>query len=50
MEMLPARERSRVASRDRKIRGPKVVEDNRGLKTIQLQLGLRRRSTRVKPR
>ena len=50
IEMLPNRERSRVVSRDRKIRGPRVIEDNRGLRTIQLQLALRRRSTRVRPR
>lgn len=50
IEMLPERERSRVISRDRKIRGPRVVEDNPGLKRLQLQLALRRRSVRARPR
>ena len=45
LEMLPERERSRVRSRDRKVRGPKVIVDNAGLKKIQLQLAQRRRTT-----
>ena len=49
-ELLPERERSRVKSRDRKIAGPRVVVDNAGLKKLQLQLALRRRSARVRPR
>jgi hypothetical protein len=49
-EMLPQRERARVRSRDRKVRGPKVIEDNPGLKKLQLQLALRRRSARARPR
>jgi len=48
--MLPDRERSRVESRDRKIAGPRVVEDNPGLKRLQLQLALRRRTQRARPR
>ncbi len=48
--MLPERERSRVLSRDRKTSGPRVVEDNPGLKRLQLQLALRRRSARARPR
>ena len=48
--MLPERERSHVLSRDRKVRGPMVVEDNPGLKKLQLQLALRRRSARARPR
>jgi hypothetical protein len=44
LEMLPERERSRVRSRDRKVRGPKVIVDNAGLKKIQLQLAQRRRT------
>jgi hypothetical protein len=50
IEMLPERERSRVESRDRKLRGPRVVEDNPGLKRLQLQLALRRRTLRARPR
>jgi hypothetical protein len=50
VHLLPERERARVRSRDRKIRGPKVIEDNPGLKKLQLQLALRRRSQRARPR
>ena len=50
IEMLPERERSHVKSRDRKVRGPRVVEDNPGLKKLQMQLALRRRSVRARPR
>jgi hypothetical protein len=50
MEMLPERELARVRSRDRKIRGPKVIEENPGLKKLQLQLALRRRTQRARPR
>jgi len=49
-EMLPKREVSRIRSRDRKARGPKMVVDNAGLKKIQLQLAQRRRSARPKPK
>jgi len=44
--MLPARERARVRSRDRKIRGPKVVVDNAGLKKLTLELAQKRRQAR----
>ena len=44
LDMLSQRERARVKARDRKIRGPKVVVDNVGLKKVQLQVGLRRRA------
>jgi hypothetical protein len=50
IDMLPERERARTRSRDRKIRGPKVIADNPGLKKLQLQLALRRRMTRNRPR
>ena len=50
IDMLPERERARTRSRDRKIRGPKVIEDNPGLKQLQLQLALRRRTARTRPR
>jgi hypothetical protein len=49
-EMLPKPEASRIRSRDRKVRGPKVVVDNAGLKKIQLQLAQRRRAARPKPK
>lgn len=42
-DQLPPRERARVRSRDRKIRGPKVVVDNAGLKKLLVQLAERRR-------
>ena len=41
--MLPPRERARVRGRDRKIRGPKVVVDNAGLKKLTLELAEKRR-------
>jgi len=44
--MLPPRERARVRSRDRKIRGPKVVVDNAGLKKLTLELAHKRRAAR----
>jgi len=40
---LPARERARVRSRDRKIRGPRVVVDNPGLKKLTIDLAEKRR-------
>jgi hypothetical protein len=48
---LPARERARVRSRDRKVRGPRVVVDNAGLKKLTLHLAeKRRRAVAAKPR
>ena len=40
---LPSRERARVRSRDRKVRGPKVVVDNPGLRKLAMHLAERRR-------
>jgi hypothetical protein len=40
---LPERERARIRSRDRKIRGPRVVMDNPGLRTLTLHLAEKRR-------
>jgi hypothetical protein len=37
VEALPPAERARVKARDRKVRGPKVVVDNVGLKQAALQ-------------
>lgn len=50
MEMLSQRERARVSSRDRKLRGPRMVMDNPGLRKLQLQLALRMRMARTRPR
>ena len=46
---LPARERARVRHRDRKVRGPKVVVDNAGLKKLALHLAEKRRLRRQPP-
>ncbi|MGH7777667.1 MAG: hypothetical protein ACREPI_10905 [Candidatus Dormibacterales bacterium] len=46
LDQMKARERARVKARDRKQRGPAVVSENPGLKKLQLQLALRRRSAR----
>lgn len=48
-ELLPDRERARVRSRDRKVRGPRVIADNPGLRQLALHLAERRRSARLKP-
>ncbi|HKF74661.1 MAG TPA: hypothetical protein VKF59_00835 [Candidatus Dormibacteraeota bacterium] len=45
-DLLPDRERARVRSRDRKVRGPRVVVDNPGLRTLALYLAGRRRRPR----
>jgi hypothetical protein len=43
LEGLPAKEKARVKSRDRKIRGPKVVSDNPGLRKLTIDLAEKRR-------
>jgi hypothetical protein len=43
-DLLPDRERARVQSRDRKVRGPKVIVDNPGLRQLALHLAARRRA------
>ena len=43
LDMLPPRERARARSRDRKVRGPKVIVDNAGLKKLTLELAEKRR-------
>jgi hypothetical protein len=48
-DLLPDRERARVRSRDRKVRGPRVIVDNPGLRQLALHLAERRRSARMKP-
>jgi hypothetical protein len=42
-ELLSARERARLRSRDRKIRGPRMIVDNPGLKKLTVDLANRRR-------
>ena len=49
-DMLPARERARVKSRDRKTRGPRVIVDNPGLKKLALYLARRRPRKPTVPR
>jgi hypothetical protein len=46
LEALPEPERSRVRARDRKVRGPKVVMDNPGLRNLALQRAQRLREKR----
>jgi hypothetical protein len=42
-DLLPSRERARVRGRDRKIRGPRVVVDNAGLRKLAMHLAEKRR-------
>lgn len=39
IEALPEKERARVRARDRKVRGPRVIVDNAGLKKLALERG-----------
>lgn len=48
-DLLPTRERARIKSRDRKVRGPKVVVDNPGLIKLALHIAGKRRATKRKP-
>ncbi len=45
-DLLPDRERARVRSRDRKVRGPRVVVDNPGLKKLAVHLAEKARKAR----
>ncbi len=47
IESLPETERARVKARDRKVRGPKLIVDNAGLKKLALE---RARKTREQER
>lgn len=47
---LPSRERARVRSRDRKVRGPRVVVDNPGLRKLAMYLAERRRRQLAQPK
>ncbi len=46
-DLLPDRERARVRGRDRKVRGPRVIVDNPGLRQLTLHLAERRRTARA---
>jgi hypothetical protein len=48
--LLSPRERARLRSRDRKIRGPRVIVDNPGLKKLVVDLANRRRRQAEKKR
>jgi len=50
VELLPEPEKARVKARDRKVRGPKVVVDNAGLRKVQMRLAERRRAAKSDPR
>ena len=50
LELLPEPERARARARDRKVRGPKVVQDNAGLKKLALHLAEKRRRAAKKPK
>jgi hypothetical protein len=45
-DLLPSRERARIRHRDRKVRGPRVIVDNPGLKKLVIELANRRRAQR----
>lgn len=50
VDLLPEPEKARVQARDRKVRGPKVVVDNAGLRKVQMQVAERlRAAARPKP-
>jgi hypothetical protein len=50
LELLPDRDRARVRSRERKVRGPRVVVDNPGLKRLALYLAEKRRAASARRR
>ena len=43
LDHLPETEKARVKARDRKVRGPRVVVDNAGLRKLTMELARRRR-------
>lgn len=45
-EELPDKEKAKLSARDRKLRGPKVVVDNPGLRKLTLDLAEKRRRAR----
>jgi hypothetical protein len=46
LEALPDRERARARARDRKVRGPKVVVDNPGLRKLAMERAAKLRERR----
>ena len=50
LEPLAAVEAARVRARDKKVRGPKVIVDNAGLRKTTMALAARRRNDSPKPR
>jgi hypothetical protein len=48
LEGLPASEKARVTARDRKVRGPRVVSDNPGLRKLTLELAEKLRQAQKK--
>jgi len=48
LEELPDKDKAKLGARDRKLRGPKVVVDNPGLRKVTLDLAEKRRKARPK--
>jgi hypothetical protein len=48
LEQLPDKEKAKLGARDRKLRGPKVVVDNPGLRKVTLDLAEKRRQAQRK--
>jgi hypothetical protein len=49
LEQLPDKEKAKLSARDRKLRGPKVVVDNPGLRKVTLDLAEKRRQAQRRP-
>jgi hypothetical protein len=49
LEHLPDKEKAKLSARDRKLRGPKVVVDNPGLRKVTLDLAEKRRQPQRRP-
>lgn len=45
LELLPEPEKARAKARDRKLRGPRVVVDNAGLRKVAMDVAQRRRKS-----
>jgi len=50
LDSLPERERARIRARDRKLRGPRVIAVNPGLKKLALHLADKARRARDRDR
>ena len=46
LDQLPDKEKAKVVARDRKLRGPKVVVDNPGLRKLAIDLAEKRRQAK----